>query len=149
MTKEEHRNIGISYFNKTWELLDKPSKTTEDAMLILDYAHASKLHWVLSEPPVINIVRGIWLISHVYAVLGIGESALLQAQYCLDETMANEIGDFDLVFAYEAMARALFLVGNHPEAEKYLQKGYEALDKVEKIEDKTYCKQELDALKNT
>lgn len=148
MTKEEHRQLGITYFNKAWELIDKKGKTTEESMLLLDYAHASKLHWTLSDPPVINVVRGIWMLSHAYAVLEIGEPALLHAQYCLDMTLEHNIGDFDLVFAYEAMARALYLVDNHSEAELYLNKGYDALGGVEKQDDRDYCISVLDKQKN-
>jgi hypothetical protein len=53
-----------------------------------------------------NLARGEWLCSRVYSVLGRAEAALWHAQRCLDHCEAAGIGDWDLAYAYEALARA-------------------------------------------
>ena len=66
MTKEEHKKLGITYFNKTWDFIDNKNRTEDETLQMLDYAHASKFHWQQSEPPVLNIERGEWMLGRVY-----------------------------------------------------------------------------------
>lgn len=148
MNKEEHKDLGIQFFNQTWDFIDNDHKTQAEKMQLIDLAHGSKLHWVLSEPPMINIVRADWLISHAYAHLDFGGLALSYAKICLEQTLNHKIKDFDLVFAYEAMARAYKILGDVSLCQAYLDKAYEAVKGVEKKEDKVYCISELDALKD-
>jgi hypothetical protein len=147
MTKEEHKKLGIMYFNHTWDLIDKENKTEEETLQMIHYAHASRLHWTLSEPPMINIIRGEWLISHVYGLLQLGESCLHHAEFVYQKTLAEKCTGFDLVFAYEAMARAFKLLGNTVSMNQYLEMGYQAIDQVEDKADKTYCQEQLDSIK--
>jgi len=49
-------------------------------------------------------------VSRVYAVLGRAEPARHHAQRVLDVCLENGIGDWDLGFAYEALARAAAVV---------------------------------------
>jgi hypothetical protein len=69
--------------------------------------HASRYHWgqVPAATPA-HLARGEWLFSRVYAVLQRPEPALYHARRVLDLCQDNGIGDFDLAFAYEALARA-------------------------------------------
>ena len=147
MTKEEHKKLGISYFNITWNLIDKENKTIEDKMQMIHYSHASRLHWELSDAPSLNIVRGEWQISHVYSLLGMGESALFHAQYVFDKTIENNYTDFDLVFAYEAMAYAYKVLGKNDLMDEYLDKGYSSIKQIQKKDDRDYCKTQLDIIK--
>ncbi|MFW9874344.1 MAG: hypothetical protein ACFFG0_14660 [Candidatus Thorarchaeota archaeon] len=66
--------------------------------------HASRYHWgiLVSEgkSTQLNLQRAEWIISRVYSVLGKGESAIYHAKMCLEITEKNNIGDFDLAFAY-------------------------------------------------
>ncbi len=146
MTKEDHKKLGITFFNKTWDYIDQKDKTEKDKLSMINFTHASRLHWELSGAPALNLVRGDWQISHVYSLLGMGESALVYAKSCFDNTIDNNFGDFDLVFAYEAMAYAHKILGNDELKSEYLEKGYKAIDQVEKQGDKDYCKSELDKI---
>lgn len=147
MTLEEHKNLGIKYFNSTWDLIDKDIRTKEEDARMIHYAHASRLHWDLSGAEVLNIVRGDWQISRVYSILGMGESAMYHAKLCHDKTIQNHIGDFDLVFAYECMASAFKILGDSLHMNEYLMLGYRAIDHVKDLEDQKYCKRELDNIK--
>lgn len=147
MTLEEHKKLGITYFNSTWDLLDKTDRNKDEDAKMIHFAHGSRLHWELSGAPVLNLVRGDWQISRVYAVLGLGESALYHAKRCLTKTIDNNIGDFDLVFAHECMANAYKVTGYQKGMNEHLELGFESVDQVEKDGDKEYCKGELENIK--
>jgi hypothetical protein len=55
-------------------------------------------------------------VSRVYSVLGRGEPALVHARLCLDTCVDHGIGDFDIAYAHEAMARAYRLLGDEAES---------------------------------
>lgn len=55
----------------------------------------------------------------------------------------NDIGDFDIAFAYEAMARANAVSGEQIEAEKYVQLGKEAGEQIAEKGNKDYFFSEL------
>jgi hypothetical protein len=107
---ETHARIAKETFNRTWELLDKKDLTEDEAIEMVHTAHASRYHWGRVGTPV-HHERGDWQISRVYAVIGRPELALEYARRCLDTCEANGIGDFDIAFAYEAMARAHAVAG--------------------------------------
>ena len=145
MNKEDHKKVAIIAFNKTWEYIDMPNKTEEQNLEMIHLAHTSRHHWghVGTE---LNKARGEWQISRVYSLLNMGESALRHAEASLKIVDENKYGDFDLVFAYEALAFAYKVLGNTKLKDEYLKKGYESLELVKDKGDKDYCKSELDNL---
>src|SRR4030067_183996 len=58
--------------------------------------------------------------SRGYAVLARGEAALVHALRSLEICQAHGIGDFDLAYAYEALARAWATLGSAEETSRYL-----------------------------
>ncbi|WP_243298304.1 hypothetical protein [Bacillus litorisediminis] len=58
---------------------------------------------------------GEWQISRVYSVLERGEPALYHTKRNLEICQEHGIGNFDLTFAYEAMARENKVLGNTAE----------------------------------
>jgi len=147
MTKEEHKKLGIKFFNKTWDYIDKKDRSSDEDLEMIHYVHASRLHWQLADGTPTNIVRGEWQVSRVYSLLGMGESALKHALACYQKTIEYEIGDFDLVFAHECLAFAYKILGNTHKMNVHLELGYEAINQVAKQGDKDYCKSELDNIK--
>ncbi len=65
-------------------------------------------------------------------------------QLCLD----NKIGDFDLAFAYEAMARAAKVSGNEADCDHYLSLAHEASEHIEDEEDRQLVIQDLNSVEN-
>lgn len=115
---EEQRRLAADLFNLVWVLLETPDRTAEQDERMLHAAHASRFHWgEIGEP--VNLARGDWQVSRVYAVLGRAEPALHHAQRCLDTCRSNGIEDFDLAFAYEALARASAIAGRSDDAATY------------------------------
>jgi DNA-binding transcriptional MerR regulator len=123
LTADEHRRLGIDLFNKTWTLMEKSDRTPEEDDELLHCAHASAYHW-LQAGTIVHRVRSEWQCSRVYTVLGHPEPALRHARRCLElaESAPDELEEFDLPFAYEAMARAHALAGDDPEAREWLDR---------------------------
>lgn len=144
MEQQEHKKLGIKYFNGTWDLIDKKDRSSEENLQMIHMAHQSQHHWRLGGGTPLNLARGEWQISHMYAVLGMGEPALNHALSYKKQVEDNKISDFDLVFVYEALAFAYKLLGMDEEKNKALQKGYELVDQCEKQGDKDYCISQLD-----
>src|ERR1019366_9855639 len=90
-------SLAASLFNGVWTLLENPGRTADDDLLMVHMAHASRYHWGRVGTAV-NIVRGEWQCSRVYATLRRGEPALFHAQGALETCEANGIGGFDLAF---------------------------------------------------
>lgn len=135
ITPEIHRRLAVSLFNYVWTLLDKPERTSEQDDEMIHAAHASRYHWGQVGEPV-NFARGEWQIARVYAVLKCPEPARYHAQRCLDICLENGIGDFDLAFAYEALARAAAVAGDDKARNKYAELAYEAGKKIVEDDDR-------------
>ncbi|MEP6909651.1 MAG: hypothetical protein ABI896_04365, partial [Actinomycetota bacterium] len=80
---------------------------------------------------------GEWQISRVYTVLGRAEPAIWHAQRCLQHCEDAVIGDWDLAYAYEALARAHGLAGNS-EAAAWIAKARTAGDEISDPEDREH-----------
>jgi hypothetical protein len=141
---EWHRQQAIDLFNFTWTLIEKPDRTPDEDNMMIHAAHASRFHWGMVGD-VENFVRGNWQIAHVYTLLGHTHSALYHAQCCLEQCLADQIGDFDLAYAYEAVARAQACAGNHAEAQQFYRLAAEAGDKIAEDDDRVQFKRDLAA----
>lgn len=139
---EEHRKYAAECFNATWDLLDKPDRTPDEDDLMLHMAHTSMYHWLQVGEPV-NFVRGEWQLSRVHAVLGRAERAIHHAERCLHICEENGIGDFDLAFAYEALARAHAIAGNTHEAAEYMVQARDSTEDIEEDEDRDAVLEDL------
>ena len=140
--KDSHKQMAVELFNQTWDLIDQGDKDQAEIDRMIHASHASRYHWELAGGPV-NIARGEWLISRVYALLQRKEPCLYHADRCLQVTLENDLKDFDLAFAYEAMARACDLVGDEVETAKYLTLAKEAGAVISDSKDREYFFSEL------
>ena len=120
--QQRERELGVALFNATWDLLDQPQRTADEDDRMLHRAHASRYHWGEAAPAPQNLGRGEWLCSRVYAVLGRPEPALHHARRTLQLCEQHGLGDFDLAFAYEALARAHAVAGNAPQARDFAER---------------------------
>ena len=143
---EIHRKFAIELFNQTWDLMEKSDRSQAETDQMIHAAHASRYHWGVVGKPV-NLARGEWQVSRVYAVLHRSEPCLYHAQRCLQITLDNGLQDFDLAFAYEAMARAHHLAGNPAETENYLSLANEAGQAIKEKADREYFVTELSTIK--
>ena len=147
LTEEEkvHKKFAVNLFNHTWDLMGKKDRTKEEDDEMIHSAHASRHHWGQIGTTT-HFERGEWQISRVYAILNRPDPALYHATRCLEICKENHIGDWDIAFAYEALARAYNVAGKKTEAKKYLDLGKEAGKKIAKKEDKDYFNSELEKI---
>jgi DNA-binding transcriptional MerR regulator len=108
---EHERRLAAHLFNRTWDLLETENRAPADDDRMLHMAHASRYHWG-QVGSAAQLARGEWQCSRVYAALRRPEPCLHHAQRVLDICLAEGIGDFDLAFAYEALARGHAIAGD-------------------------------------
>jgi DNA-binding transcriptional MerR regulator len=142
-----HRALGVALYNHTWTLLEKADRTPAETDEMIHSAHASRFHWSRadgSEP--VNLARGEWQCSRVYAVLGRGEPALWHARRCLAIDEAAGAADWDIASAYEAMARATGVAGDPDAAAAWKAKATAALDGIADQDDREVIENDLATL---
>ncbi|MBC8312117.1 MAG: hypothetical protein H8E72_07400 [Candidatus Marinimicrobia bacterium] len=134
-----HHYMGIEMNIQTWNLLGKDDRTEQDDTRMVNFAKASLYHWKLSPKfEAVNQQRGEWMISHVYAVLGKGEEALYHAKATMNLTDEHKLKDFDLAYAYEAMARAYAVLGKKDDFVEFYSKAKDAGKLINGSEDQKY-----------
>jgi hypothetical protein len=136
------RQLAVSLFNYVWTLIEQPDRTREQDDAMLHAAHASRHHWAQVGGPE-NVARGEWQVSRVYCVLQRGEPALYHARRCLEVCQQHGIGDWDLAFAYEALARASAVAGDARGRDRYLADARAAGEAIKDPEDRELLEKDL------
>ena len=141
----DHRRVGVDLFNEAWRLME--SRENDERML--HTAHASAYHWSVApecEPK--HRARSEWQVSRVYAVLGRAEPALHHACRCVEMCTENpeNVEEWDLPFAYEALARAHLLAGDLDEARRCEEKARELGAEIADPEDREHLEEALATL---
>jgi DNA-binding transcriptional MerR regulator len=142
------RQLGVDLYNSTWALLEKPDRTAVETDELIHRAHASRWHWARVGADV-NLARGEWLCSRVYATLGRGEPALWHARRCVEinEALPAEAREsWDLPAAYEAMARASVVAGDSASGALWKAKATTALADISDTDDRMPIEQDLATL---
>jgi hypothetical protein len=145
MKKAEHRQQAVELFNLAWKLMEKKARSQEEDDAMLHAAHASRWHWGEAGTAV-NLARGEWQCSRVYTVLGRAEPALHHAMRSLEICRKNAIGDFDLAYAHEALARASNAAKKRDAAKRYAAQAKAAGAKIREKEDRDWFLKDLSTL---
>jgi hypothetical protein len=132
---DPERRVAVDLFNHVWSLLEMDDRSPEQDDEMIHAAHASRHHWG-RVGTALNAARGEWQISRVYSVLGRGEPALYHARRCLALTTEHGFGDFDLAYAYEALARASAVAGDRHAAIRYAEQARVVTEDVEDNDDR-------------
>lgn len=146
LTPQQHRQLGADLFGDTWSLMEKEERTPDEDALMLATTFASAYHWLRSGSPPEHAARSEWQISRVYCVLARPGPALHHAQRVLDICQRHHIGDWDLAFAYEALARANAVAGNTAEARRWLEQARLASEDIAEDEDRTILLGDLETI---
>jgi hypothetical protein len=147
LTAEEQRQLAVELFNLVWTLLELDERTPEQDDAMIHAAHASRHHWAEVGTGA-NLARGEWQVSRVYATLGRAEPALYHAARCLAycEASPDELEDWDLPYAYEALARAYVVAGDEAEAKRCAARARELAEHVSDAEDREHLTEDLATL---
>ena len=116
----DERQAAVDLFNAVWRQMERTDRTADDDAAMVHMAHASVHHWAQVGTEV-NVARGEWQVSRVYTVVGRGEPALWHAQRCLDLCTRHDIGDWDLGYAHEALARAYAVLGDGGKVREHVE----------------------------
>lgn len=141
----DERRLAASLFNATWTLLEKEGRTRGEDDAMLHMAHASRHHWgQVGHPP--NLGRGEWQCSRVYAVLGRAEPCLHHARRYLEICQENGIADWDLAFAYEALARGHAIAGDAEQARAFTEQALAAAEDIAADDDRELVFSDLESI---
>lgn len=134
---EDHLKLAKQLNGRVWELLQSDSLTQDQQDEMRYAAYASCYHW-LNAGTAANHQRAEWLISRVHIRVNEPASALRHASRCLalTEAHSSEMEDFDVAYAFEAMARASALAGNLDSARRYYGNAEETGAKIRDDEDR-------------
>ncbi|HMK11731.1 MAG TPA: hypothetical protein VK461_09130 [Acidimicrobiales bacterium] len=114
--RQAHRAFAKDCNNGAYDLLARPDRTDAETEAMVDMAHAAKHHWHEGGGTPVNEVRAEYLLGRVYAFAGRSEPALHHAGRALARAEDLGLGDFDLAFAHEGLARALACGGDLDDA---------------------------------
>jgi len=144
MEAQTERQLGIDLFNSTWTLLEKPDRSVDDDDELVHRVHASAYHW-RQVGTAAHRARSEWLCSRVYAVLGRVEPAQHHARRCLEIVDAHpeEMEDWDLPAALEAVARAHWVAGDLDEAREYAERARELAGAIADEHDRVHIEADL------
>ena len=145
--QQMYRKLAVDLFNYVWELLDKADRTKEENDTMVHAAHASRFLWG-QVGTAVNLARGEWQVSRVYSVLNRAEPSLYHARRCLEICKGNDIGDFDLAYAYEAIARAMAVSGKRSESQHYIVSASDAGERIAEQEDRDLFFSDLATIPN-
>jgi hypothetical protein len=140
------RQLAVDLFNHVWALLELDGRSPEQDDEMIHAAHASRFHWGEVGNGA-NLARGEWQVSRVYAVLGRGEPAIFHAHRCLACVESGDgTEDWDLPFAYEALARGHAVAGELDESARFELLARELAEAVADVEDREHLVSELATL---
>src|SRR5688572_24617274 len=131
----DRRQLAVGLFNHVWTLLERSDRSPLEDDEMIHAAHASRYHWgEVGEPA--NLARGEWQCARAYSVLGRSEPALWHANRCLALCEEHGIGDWDIAFAHEAIARALRVAGDDAGADACAARARELAADIAEDEDR-------------
>lgn len=139
------RQLAKALFNGAWELMEKAERNRADDDRMLHMAHASRYHWGQVGTPR-NLARGEWQCSRVYALLQRPEPCLHHAQRVLDICLEAGLRDFDLAFAYEALARGYAVAGDARGARLMTERALQASRDIAEEEDRRMVLSDLEGI---
>jgi tetratricopeptide (TPR) repeat protein len=142
---DDERRLGVALFNATWTLMEKDDRSAEDDDALVHMAHASAHHWRQVGTPA-NFARSEWQCSRAYALLRRVEPCLHHAQRSLEICRRNGLGDFDLAFAYEALARGSAIAGDAERARTHIEQALAAAHDIKEDHDRELLLADLETI---
>jgi hypothetical protein len=139
-----HQYFSADCFNKTWDYIDKPVRTTREGDAMLHLSLASLWHWTQREDCTdTNLSIGYWQVSRVFALLQQADNARHYGELCLEASQKKGVQPFYLGYAYEALARAEQVAGNLDKMENFLVQAHQTAALISDAEEKKMLVQDL------
>src|SRR4051794_20264753 len=139
------RRLAVDLFNGVWRLLETENRTRAQDDRMLHMAHASRYHWE-QVGTAVHLARGEWQCARVYAVLGRAQPARHHARRVLEICEENGIGDWDLAFAHEALARAAAVARDAAALRRHLADARAAAEHITDPDDRALLESDLQTI---
>lgn len=119
MAEVDWKAAAVALFNEAWSYIDRDDRTPDDDRSMLAATLGSLACWrkVGTQE---NFSISDWQASRVYALLGDAPLARHYGESALEHAKAGQAGPFYTGFAYEALARAAAVEGNHSVARTHI-----------------------------
>jgi len=140
-----HQRMGVTLFNRCWELIDRDARTGDEDVEMLLVAATSRWHWAQVGGPE-QIATGDWQVARVASLLGMTDLALVFAERNLDTATAEGWDGWRLASAYEGMARACSTAGDAEGRQRHLALGRDALEREQDAESRQAIAEQLEAV---
>lgn len=140
--QEAHQFFAGDTNNRTWDLIEKNDRTSDEAVRMIHQSHASAYHWSVAGEPV-NLVRAHYLVAKAYFAVEMLEPAVFWAEKAWNSTVELGLDSWDYAFGCEIMARAHAATGNQSGFQDLHAKAVEAIGGLGK-QDAALCQGELD-----
>jgi hypothetical protein len=145
--KAAHKYFSVDCFNKTWDYIDLPERTTDQEEEMLQLTLASHWHWTQRkdyEPTNASIAN--WQVSRVFALLGQADNARRFALRSLEVIENEDVPPFYIGYAYEALARAESLAEDEESMQAYIDKARDVAGGLDDEESKQMLLSDLDTI---
>jgi ATP/maltotriose-dependent transcriptional regulator MalT len=142
-----NRWFAVECYNRTWALMDNPSRAPSDDEEMIQLALASAWHWTQRPDRTDeNASISCWQIARVYTLVGQIENARRYGLMCLAVSQREGVAPFYLGYAYEALARVEAVSGNRGKAEEFIAQARRILNQVSDPEEKQMLSADLDTI---
>ena len=141
-----HRQMAMRLFNRTWELLDEPSRTPSQDREMLGAAFGSHYHWsVVGDER--NFAISDWQVARVLVVVGAHDLAQTFADMALRRAVDGNLGPFLVGCGHEVLARVAAAKGDKEARDNHLARADDLLSMIEDDEEREVLRADLDALR--
>lgn len=138
-----HRTFAPRFFNHAWELMDRPSLTSDEVDEMLASAFAQRAHWY-QVGDARNRAIADWQVSRAAVRAGYPDLARRFAERCL--RVSSDLDPFVVAFAHEAMARAASLVDDVDTFTEHLQAARRLVEQIDDSEEREVLVADLDEM---
>lgn len=139
-----HKYFSAECFNRAWDYIDKPIRSTEENDRMLQMSLTSLWHWTQRDDRTpTNLSVGYWQVARVYALLQQTDLSRHYGQLCLEAAQGEGVLPFYLGYAYEALARAEQTAGEQEAMEKYLLQAHQVAASIPDLEAKEQLLKDL------
>jgi hypothetical protein len=134
---QAHRWFAVELNNLAWDLVEAPTRSSDEVERMIHAAHAACHHW-LQAGSSLNHQRALCLLATAYAVAGRIEPAVHYSALCRE--LSDRNGDtqsaFDRATAFGCSSVAAELAGAHDRAEVFYEQALDAATKFEDADDR-------------
>lgn len=125
-----HRFFAIEANNRAWDMAENFDGSTDQAIEMLNAAHASALHWAEAGTE-LKAMRARLLLGEVHALLGFGETALVLSGEAREYFLGRSTDDWEVALVHAVCAHAAAAAGLSNAHKTSYQAAQRAIDAIQ------------------